>query len=311
MKIKSASKWVAFLVIATLTVSSCKKKEEPPAEPEPDTEQSTAGDNNLAEVMSNDIESMGSDVADNGSLTTYKTSGEAGLLITHCATVTAANKVITVDFGTTGCVGHDGRTRTGKLIFDYSASSPTTAIRYRHPGFKVTVTSQNYVVDGNLVNIISKTISNTTPTNIPTGKNPGTNLTWAINANISIVKAGNTGTVSWSCSRTKELINTSDSACYMGQATPINWNMAKVKLNGSSSGVNAKGENYTAVAVDVVRDFNCSPYPLHPRRHPFISGTINYTPGSRPARLINYGNGSCDQNATVTINGNTYNITLP
>jgi hypothetical protein len=298
------------LIAGAITFTSCRKKQTTAAT-SADTEQSTATDNNLAENTSNDIVSMGSQVCESGALSTFKTSETEVLTLAPCATITpnASTKTYTVDFGTTGCVGTDGRTRTGKLIYNYSATSPTTSIHYRNPGFNVSVTSSNYVVDGNQINIINKTIKNTTPNSIPTGPNPGTNLTWAITANISIVKA-NAETVSWSCSRTKELTNTSNTACYGGQTVAIDWTKAIVKLNGTASGTNAKGESFTATATNLVRDFNCAPDPNHIHRHPFISGTISYTPGSRPARLIDYGNGTCDLVGTITINGQTYSFNM-
>jgi hypothetical protein len=313
----SERKFKSLLILClsgSLILGSCRKKEEPP-EPEPDTEQSTMADNNLAENSAADIESMGSQASENSALTTFKGNGNVSsstnvLTVAPCATVTTVlgTKIFTVDFGTTGCMGKDGRTRKGMLIFNYSGSA-SSANFYRNPGFNVNVTSQNYSVDGNQVNINSKTITNTTPSNLPTGVNPGTNLTWSISANITITKAGG-GTVTWICNRTKELINTNDTNCYKGQFRPIDWTKAKVKLNGSSSGTNAQGENYSATATNLVRDFNCSPDLLHPKRHPFISGTLSYTPGTRHTRLVDYGNGACDLNATVTINGQVYNIVL-
>jgi hypothetical protein len=301
---------IAF-VLGSLTFSSCKKKEEKPVEEE-DTEETTAVDNNLAESSVSDIESIGSQVSESGSMA-FRPSGpsEITLELSPSATVTIVGKVITVDFGTVGIIGRDGRTRTGKLIFDFSASSPASAIYYRNPGFTMNVSSQNYVVDGYQVNVLNKTVTNTTPNTIPQGVNPGTNLTWAITANVSIVKPNNTGTITWSCARTKELINTNDSNCYKGQNHIIVWNLAKIRLSGNASGTNAKGEHYTVVANSLIRDMQCSPEVNHPMRHPFESGTISYSPGSRKTRLIDFGNGTCDLYATVTINGHTKQITLP
>ena len=172
------------------------------------------------------------------------------------------------------------------------------------------VSAQNYVVDGYSVTIINKVITNTTPLSLPDGVNPGTNLTWSIAANLSIAKPNAGGTITYTCSRTKELLNTNDSTCYRGKALHIIWSKAIVKINGTASGVNAKNESYTAVATNLVRDFNCSPNPLNPKRHPFISGTIAYTPGNRPQRLVDFGNGGCDLQATITINGKQYSILL-
>jgi hypothetical protein len=105
-------------------------------------------------------------------------------------------------------------------------------------------------------------------------------------------------------------VNTNDTNCYRGQSRYILWGNAIVKLNGSSSGVNGRGENFTAVATNLVRDFNCAPVTAMPRRHPFISGTILYTPGTRKPRLIDFGNGACDAKYTLTINNKTVTIDL-
>jgi hypothetical protein len=310
----SVSKLIMVLAIAAgLFAGSCRKKEEPMPEPEPqpDTEQSTAVDNTIAEMIANDLEAIGSQASENDDLTTYRmTAGASGILsMAPCATVSMANSIITVDFGTIGCLGADGRIRSGKLFYDFSAAP---SLRYRNPGYDLTVSSQNFVVDGHQVTVNSKRIRNTTPVTIPTGTNPGTNLTWSVTANITIVKSSNTGTINWTCNRTKELVNTNDTACYHGQATPITWTQAVVKLNGTASGTNARSETYSATAVDLIRDFRCTPDVNRPHRHPFVSGTINYVPANRPARLIDYGSATnCDLLATVTINGKIFNITLP
>jgi hypothetical protein len=313
VKLLSNSTAVFALLFFTLIVSSCRKKEETP-QPQPDTEQATAADNNLAEGTAADIDAMGSQASESSELSTFKTTGNVSatnvLTVAPCATITVAPaaRIFTIDFGTS-CVGRDGRTRSGKLIYDCSASA-SNALYYRNPGFVMNVTSQNYVVQGNQVNIISKKVTNTTPSNIPSTPAPGINLTWSVVSSISITKAGG-GNITWSCNRTKELTNTNDTTCYRGQSLHIIWTKAIVKLNGSASGTNAKNETYTAVASNVVRDFNCSPDAVHPHRHPFISGSVTYTPGSRPVRVIDYGNGACDLLATVAINNQTYTITLP
>jgi hypothetical protein len=301
-------KLITLALLACLFIFGCRKDD--PA-PSTDSDTSSASDDAIAETIVNDLEAVGAEAAENqGSLTNFKMASGSAISLANCATVTIVNKIITVDFGTS-CLCNDGRTRSGKLIYDFSASSPSTAIRYRNPGFDMKLTSQNYIVDGYSVTITSKNVKNTTPLTLPSGLNPGTNLTWSINSNISIVKPSNAGTITRITSYTKELLNTSDTNCYRGQNKSIVWTLAKVKFNGNSNGVNAKGENYTNTATDLVRDMNCSPYPNKPKRHPFISGKLNHTPGTKATRYVDYGNGACDLNATVTINGVIYNITLP
>lgn len=304
------------LVISGMLMTSCKKKTEETEDTDTtDTEQATAQDNSMAESIDNDIQAMGSQGAETGTLSTFRSNGQGGvgeISMAPCATVTAVlgSKMFTVDFGTTGCQGSDGKTRTGKLMYDFSGST-NGAVYYRNPGFKMTVTSSNYVVDNYSVTINNKTIENTTPASIAQGPNPGVALSWSVTANISIAKPSNGGTVSWSCNRTHELLNTNDTLCYKGQAKAINWLRAKTKMNGTASGVNSGGENYTVVATDLVRDFNCSPVALQPHRHPFISGTLAYTPGSRPTRTVDYGSGACDLTATITVSGKSFTFVQP
>lgn len=309
---------LAALALATLVAfSSCRKKEKEAVVEQEDTEQTTANENNLAESIASDIELMGSQVSESGSLTSFRSSGENVAaselgLASGCATVSGVGtKTVIVDFGS-GCTSPlDGRTRSGQITYNFSASNPTTAIYYRNPGFSMNVSTSNYVVDGYQVNILYKTITNTTPGNIPQGPNPGTNLTWSISASLSITKP-NGGVIAWTCNRSKELVNTSNANCYQGQSSPIIWSQAKVQLNGSASGTNAQGETYTSVATNLLRDMTCSPDPNRPGRHPFISGTLTYTPGNRPTRTVNFGNAnSCDLNAVLSIGNNTFNIVLP
>jgi hypothetical protein len=43
----------------------------------------------------------------------------------------------------------------------------------------------------------------------------------------------------------------------------------------------------------------------------FVSGIVDITPAAEPIRTLNYGNGECDDKATVTVSGITFEITLP
>jgi hypothetical protein len=298
--------FAAILLSMAVVVSSCKKKDDEPK----DSDTGSASDNSLAEKSSNDLVLMAgqvSDIAVGDSLSSYR-FGDEGILGNSCATITrdSVNKTITLSFSGSTC--QDGHTRSGTILIDYSqsASFPT---HYRTPGFKCIVTSSNYVVDGNQVNIVNKTIENTT---VP-GFNPTTtNLTWSIASNISIVKASGGGTVSWTANKVKTLLNTSDTSVYRGQALHIIWSKAIVGITGNAQGTTASGENFTAnVTGQLVRDMNCSPNAAHPGHHPFIQGKLDFTPGTKATRYFDYGNGTCDDQATVTIKGVTYNITLP
>lgn len=293
------------LAIAALSLSllavSCRKKEKEEV-PAIDNEQSTASDQNEAERNANDIDNIGAQAIETNT-TNFMYGREMAGSLAGGATITLGAQTCTVDFGTTGVIGNDGKTRTGKLFYDWSGST-NGATRYRHPGFKSTTTSSNYMVDGNAVNVISKTVENITPNSGGVFNPATTNLKWSIAANISLVKSG--ATISWNCSRTKELMNTSDPNVYSGPTNPIAWQLAKIKLNGNSSGVNRNGENYTAVAIDLLRDYTCQTG----GRHRFVSGILEYTPGTRRTRRIDFGNGACDNIATVSIVGTNITFTI-
>lgn len=294
------------LAIAAIALSmavaavSCRKKETTPTPIDGDV--NSASDNSMAERTSDDVNNMIGIAVDDSGVAYYRYQSETEALL-GCGTIArdTANKKVTITFNGSAC--QDGHTRSGSVTFDYLAGYP--AKYYRNPGFKCTVTSSNYVVDGNAVSV-NKTVTNTTS---PTFNPATTNMTWTITSNISIVKSN--GTISWNATKYKTLLNTSDPNVYQGQATPIIWNKAKVGITGNATGTTASGESFTAnVTSQLVRDFTCSPDAAHPRHHPFIQGKFEFTPGTKYIRYFDYGSGTCDNTATVTINGNIYTITL-
>jgi hypothetical protein len=295
----------AIIIAGATVISSCKKKTTTP-DPTPaaaDTDQSGASANNTAESVSSDVLHMGSEACDmgasGGNLSSYRAENTS---ILSCAVVTrdTINKLVTVTFSGGTCL--DGKVRTGSLIYNYSGS-PAGAKRYRDPGFTMNVTSNNYVVDGNTVTINNKTVTNTTPV----GFNPlTTNETWSVSANISIGLSGG-GTVSWTCNRVKTLLNTATT--YSNSTTPIMWSLAKVGIMGTASGTRSNGETFSVnITNQLIRDFGACTIS---GKHPFIQGTLVYSPSGKSARTFDYGTGTCDLNATVTIDGVTYPFTLP
>ena len=281
---------LTMAVISTaLVFSSCKKKEKD------DNDTSAAEDHTVVETHSNDIVNIG-EQASNGSMTTYKLGQQPQESIySTCATITtyAANNTdsdtLIVNFGT-NCTGADGRTRSGILQYVYTAG-----LHYRDSSNVISVTSNNYVVDGNTINITSKTIKNL-------GHITGGKLTWTIDANMTVTKADGK-TITWTTSKTKVLL-----AGEQPNNAPIDWAHAQIAIYGTASGTSANGESFTASVAEgtwLVRDFNCTSY-----RKCFVSGELDFTPGSKPTRYVNFGTGACDNLASVTINGNVYNITL-
>jgi hypothetical protein len=168
-------------------------------------------------------------------------------------------------------------------------------MHYRDSGNVISVSSSNYIVDGNTININSKTIKNL-------GHITNGSLTWSIDANISITKS-NGKTIQCSTKKTKVLL-----AGERPNHLPIDWAHAQIAIYGSASGTSANGEGFTASVAQsswLVRNFNCTG-----SRKYFVAGELDFTPGTKPTRYINFGSGNCDNQATVTISGHVYNVTL-
>lgn len=314
---KSSLVLAVMIMACCIFNGSCKKKEEKQETNNPppinyDTDFSAASDINIAEWINSDAIIMGGQASESGSVSYKKGNNN---IFSSCASVmvNTTTKISTVSFSGSTC--NDGHVRSGTLTYDFSQSS-VGATAYRHPGFKNILTSTNYVVDGNAV-AITHTVTNTTPS----GFNPAsTNMTWSIASSITIIKPNNGGTITWSCSRTKTLMNTSAvtyagnsiSAAYVDQNTVIDWTKALISFGGNATGTTAKGESYSfSTTSPLVVNMNCTPDPNKPGRHPMVQGAFDFTPGSKGKRHVDFGNpdGACNFDCWITVyntNGDPY-----
>jgi hypothetical protein len=278
------SKFTKYLMVAAtvgIVLGACKKKEDEPQ----DNDTSAATDNALAEGSFSDANSI-SDQAAAGNLTSflYGNSNESGErdLMTGCATITrdtvSSPRTITVDFGTANCLCNDGRNRRGIIHISYTG-------HYKDSLSMHTITFTDYFVNDNKVEG-THTVTNN-------GHNNSGHLTFSISVNGTITKANGGGTVTWTSTRTREWIE--------GESTAL-WSDDVYLITGSASGTNAAGNSYTATIISALKiKLNC---------HNIVSGKMDLTPSGKPTRTIDWGNGDCDNQATVTINGHVYNITL-
>ncbi len=286
-----------FIAGATLSIAivSCKKdaKTTTPIATV-DTDTSTESDNNLADAAFNDVQNI-SDQAYKGNLTFYspiytggkETATNVGLEKSSCASITrdsvivsgnVASGNIVVDFGTVNCLCNDGRNRRGKINISYTG-------RYRDSASVRTITFTDYYIDDNQL----------TGTKIVTNKGHNANghLNYDISVNGSVIKANNGGTHTHIANRNREWIS--------GESTLVVSDDV-YSITGSTSGVNAAGVAYTAnITTALHRAVSCS----------WIdSGVVEVTRTGKPTRTLDYGNGTCDHDATVTINGTSRAITL-
>jgi len=271
---------LVLLASATLALSSCRKASTNYTQ--------DASNQSLAENTYNDVHNI-SDQASSGTVA-YKDAAEAS--VTSSAVVitdsisSPGHYIITVDFGTTDVVCADGRTRRGKIIINANG-------RYWATGTVITTTFDGYYVNDNQV----------TGTHIVTnaGNNSSGQPTFNVSVNGSIILANNAGTITWVSTRTRTYI--------AGYTTPGYLFDDKIQVTGSANGTTANGDVFSAtIGTPLLRDFTC---PLGSGRWHFVEGTIALNITGKSPVSIDYGNGSCDNEATATLNGHTYTFILP
>jgi len=272
IKLRLVASLVIFATFA-IFLNGCRKENI-------DNNMNAAEDNALAEVTFSDVKSI-ADEAATGNMSSYKTDASDGIM-SNCATIThdtlSDPRVLTIDFGTSNCLCNDGRTRRGIIIVTYSGP-------YREPGHVHTITFDNYFVNDNQV-LGTKTVTNN-------GYNNDGNLYYSIEIDGSIIRANGAGTLEFVSSRVREWIE--------GESTP-QWNDDVYLVTGTASGTNSEGGSFTAEITSALRRTVAC--------HQFVSGTAQITPANRPTRYIDFGDGACDNQATVTVNGNEHIIQL-
>ena len=274
-----------FGIFATLAlpllITSCNKKDDI------DSDTNTAKSESSVEQYYTEINDISDQVSRTGNTSGFKVTEDQATLLSSCSVITfdtsslvsVSNPDTTIiDFGT-GCIGNDGKSRSGKIIISSTG-------RYFDQGTVVTITPQNYFVNGNGVSG-SRVVTNT-------GNNSSGQPTFTVQVNGTVTLANSGGTITWSASRIRTWI--------VGYDTPLLFADDEISVTGSSNGTNASAENWTCLINTLL---------VHKRScREIVSGSKTVTPSSRPERLINYGNGECDDTFEVIINGNTYTITI-
>jgi hypothetical protein len=273
---KSSNKLFFFIAAITIVLASCKKNHSY----EKDKDTTGATDNALAEAMFMDLKNI-ADQAESGNMVFYR--GAEDTAVFGCATVISDTTVtpnsLIIDFGTVNCLCNDGNNRRGKIMVSYNGP-------YRDSGTVITHTPDNYFVNDNQLTG-SKTVTNM-------GHDANGNLWYDIDVNGTVIKSGGGGTITWTSERQRTWI--------AGEST-LTWLDDVYLITGWAAGTRVTNEPFNAIIITPLRkEIGC--------RH-IVSGSFDFTSGVRPVRRLDYGSGTCDNNATVTLDGVTYNIVLP
>ena len=194
-----------------------------------------------------------------------------------CATITLSAdtgfpKVLTVDYGA-GCTDADENTKKGKLIATVSASWETI-------GTTIIIQLQDFFVnDLQYTGTVQLT-------------NNGSRSYSAVVTDGSVIASNYT--VAYSGERVLRWVEGFDTDTIAIDDV--------YEITGSSIGVNRNGKSFAAIIIQALRMQGDCKY--------ITRGQISLTPSGGATRTINFGDGSCDASATVTINGTDHTITL-
>ena len=260
--------------VASFT-TSCKKDIQDIA-----ADTSVSADDAFAESIFDDVTNIANEAYNNGG-DGLKATNE-NLYLSGCATVTLDTTIfphlLTIDFGEENCLCQDGRNRRGKILITFNG-------RYWWPGTVITYGFDNYFVNDNQVDG-TKVVTNM-------GFNDDGHFYFNIEVVGVIVLANSGGTLSWNTSKVREWIE--------GYTT---WNPFDdvYLITGSANGIRPHGQTWTREIITPLRvEIGC---------RWIVSGTMEIQPEGLSLRIVDWGNGECDNIATVLVNGVTYTIFL-
>lgn len=285
-----------FVLFASIVLFSCKKNTESNSQSgDVNTAIAIANDNQVSSQQFDDVFkiSMGVQSSDagqdigigTGTGIVYRNEGANNTQGDRCYTVTVSSleknvwpKTVTIDFGN-GCTGLDGKVRKGKIISVFT--NPIFI-----PGAKISITFDGYAVDSFAV---AGTLA---VTNTSTGNQFG------YKEEVIGGKLTNTNTAFWHGYACTYNLMQSD-----GMTTPLNFLDDAYTITGNAQGGNATGFTWNAEATTpITRKFTC----LYN-----VSGVITFHWNQNPdAATLDYGNGTCDNSATVSYKGFSKVISL-
>jgi len=224
----------------------------------------------------------------NGGINMERVSACVTVSISHPANSVFPAKV-SIDFGTTGCTGPDGRVRKGKIYVEYTN-------RLIIPGAMATATFSDFFVDNIKVEGTQK-IANTT-----TGTSNTINRQFTIDITNGKLSKPNGDYTEWTSNKTITQ--------FEGSSTPFVPRDDAFKIEGSSHGKVKKGNLLVAweskITDPLIKKFAC---------FWIVQGKVrtvrlNTSTTDKWVAELDFGNGDCDNKAVITINGVAHNITL-
>lgn len=265
------------MTLTVLTFSACNRTET-------DREITSAADNALADTYYNDMYAVvTSAAADNdfagltGDVSNNKETSSDCPAVSFSAPLGTFPNTMTIDFGT-GCTGYYGIERSGKINATFTAA-------YKDSDCVITIVPEDYTVQGAGVEGV-KTITNL-------GINTAGNMHFSVVVTDAKITLTGGQTIQWNSTRDREWLE--------GISTAL-LNDDVYLITGGAEGINRDELPFTMTITSAIRkEMDC---------RWILSGIVNITPEGIETRTINYGSGTCDNTAILTVGDFTTEITL-
>ncbi|MGB0422860.1 MAG: hypothetical protein ACPGED_00995 [Flavobacteriales bacterium] len=256
--------------LVLMVVLSACKKDEE----DKDNDAAAAIDHSIANSFFNDLYKVIDEAAD-------QTDGIRALECVDSFTIdTAATpKSILIDFGQDACTDQLGVDRRGQVLATFTG-------RYREQGTIITITPIDYTVDGWGLSG-TKTIVNE-------GLNAQDQPYFTVEVdNATITHPNNDFSSTWSSNTVRTWTEGVDTFFLVDD---------EYSVTGNASGTDRNGLPYSITIQQALEfDVVC----------PWIKkGVVKVTPEGKIDRIVNYGNGNCDNDATLSIGDININISL-
>lgn len=270
---------IVFSVL--LNVTSCKKRRE-------NRSTTTSQDNAAAEAGFNDVYKITEAAIKDNDL--EKSSLGFNSIYGNCATVTITPalpdptfpKTITIDFGSVNCEDSYGVNRRGVITAVITG-------KYRDAGTQITVTPTNYYLNDNKIE------GNKSITNL--GLNTDGNMEFSVVISNAKITYPDGDFTTYESNRVREWVIGQDTDGILGFLDD------EYDITGTASGVDRNGRDYDLTITTPLRVAVVCRW--------IKQGVLEIQPEDLHLRTVDFGNGDCDASATVEINGNTYNFTMP
>lgn len=270
-------KLVFAVCLMFIGFNSCQKEETAATVDEISlSQQETQAEETLA-----DVDLLVDEAVDSNFSLLKSASIESAVYLTDCPVITvnktATPQVMTIDFGT-ACTGKDGKVRSGKIIV--TSTSFTTFPSVRDKSF------DNYFVDGKKIEgSVAKMITKDQENNIRTA---------VIKENITITFPDGEGKATRVADLTRQyqrntLLNPLDNQI-------VSW--------GTVEFTRVSGVKVTKTVTSQ------DPLAFKVACHHIVSGTVSVTTSDNRSWTINFGDGACDNKATLTIGDKTKEIKI-